>query len=164
ARLDADPNARRKVTALRLGAELVRERDVDLGIADGIADAVMARIASGDLPEVSDRDAAVPPPKPAEPAPAKVVPLAPRPKPAAPEPPVRPAANDKPPRLRSGESARRIYYLAAAAVAAAAALMVWGRTDPAPAPQPVAVQTAVAPPVAPAPPESAVAARADDSP
>lgn len=49
-RIDRDPTARNKVAALRLAGELVREREIDLGIADGIADAVMAKIAAGDLP------------------------------------------------------------------------------------------------------------------
>lgn len=45
-RIETDPTARRKVAALRLTGELVRERPIDLGIADGIADAVMAKIAA----------------------------------------------------------------------------------------------------------------------
>lgn len=142
AHVAADPVAKRKLAALRLTSDLVR--DAALGasakLADGIADDVMARIAAE----------AGPLPKPAE----KVVSLdgarADR------------ARRDEDPARAAKEQAgrsRTIFTLAAVAVAAAAAMAFWGRQPPE---TPVAMHdapTAVAPPPSSAAPRPAETAK-----
>lgn len=114
-----DPASRAKLAALKLAGELVREEALRRAdAADGIADRVMARIASAD-PDARRRDDADPAPS------GKVVPLRGR----GSRPDIAPpsaASNDN-------GAARRIYALAVAAVAVAAGLMIWGKMDP-PAP------------------------------
>ena len=109
AHLAVDAASRQKVAALRLAGELVRERALDDqvgGLSDGIADAVMAKIAAanGAAPEA-----------------AKVVDLGER----------RAAVLGE--RAREGvarkDTGRSIMMFAAVAVAAAAGMMIWGRTE-----------------------------------
>lgn len=114
-----DSGARHKVAALRLGGEMLRARaEAQFSAADSIADAVMGRIAAGDLPELTDADA---PPATANGAAGKVVPIGTKARGAGAPSEQRPApAND---------NSRRIWALTAAAVAAAAAFMIWGKVD-----------------------------------
>jgi hypothetical protein len=134
AHLARDASYRAKLTGLEVAAGMVREDALGSAFADGIADAVMARIERGDAkdgngagarPLAMDdlvRDAT---------RPSNTQRLAPKP------------AND---------NARGIFALAAVAVAAAAAMMIWGRMQADPtrtaSTVPAPVETVAAPPPA----------------
>lgn len=107
--LARNATGRAKFAALGVASDIVRERALSTaGKADGIADAVMAKIAAEGA---TSKEAA--PPKPIAITSAR----------GARETQGR---RGKPP---ANDNSRRIFTLAAVAVAAAAALMIWSRLD-----------------------------------
>ena len=133
------PAGSAKVSALNLVSGIVREQSLGSAAgADGIADAVMAKLTTNGAGAASTI--------PTKPSPIKALAGAPRAKPA-------------------NDNSRGIYALAALAVAAAAGLMLWGRMDTSSqAPErPVAAMPAT-PEQLPALPPPAKAAEATPSP
>jgi hypothetical protein len=129
-----------KVAQLNLASSILREQALDAaGKADGIADAVMAKIAAGGA--VAKETPAL-----------KLASLASKPAPSRRATRRERSAND---------NARAIFALAAVAVAAAAGLMIWGRMDAAPQHAPIAISTTS--PQSPALPSSAAPASEGDN-
>jgi hypothetical protein len=124
-----DLGSRAKVAGLDLSADVVRESAQSFRLADGIADAVMAKIEAGHEGGASGRHGAA----------------------------VRPVTASVLPKVRAlgkqpaNDNSRGIFALAALAVAAAAAMMIWGRVEAEP---PSATLTAPKPAEAAAPPPS----------
>ena len=111
--LAREPTARRKLSSLGLVSGLVRERAIAAASpADGIADALMARIAAETATNGVVHAKATP--LHAAAAPVKLAPVA-----------VITPSSAKP----ANDNSRGIFALAAVAIAAAAALMIWGRAD-----------------------------------
>lgn len=109
--LASDPEARAKLAGLEWVGEVLRERAEDER-ADGIADAVMARLAPEQGEAPTDQASA-------DEQPGEVVPLRAS-RQQAPRPLDRPAA--------ANDNARGIFALAAAAAAVAAGLYFWSRS------------------------------------
>lgn len=143
ARLASDSTFRAKLCGLELAAGMIRDDALASDAADGIADAVMARIERGDAVDGNG-------------AGARSIEMSDLVTEAG-----RPAASGALARKPANDNARGIFALTAIAVAAAAAMMVWGRMEVEP---PRAASTAPAPleTVAAAPtPAVAPSARAD---
>ncbi|WP_437875655.1 anti-sigma factor family protein [Sorangium sp. So ce513] len=144
-----DPSCRAKVAGLVTAADMIRDSALASSAADGIADAVMAKIQAEPVAKVDDAAGA----RPLAPSPAD-------------------EAARGPARLRgspANDNARGIFVLTAIAVAAAAALMVWGRTEPeapsAALPPPTTPEMlAPAPPALPAEPSAAPSADGEVQP
>lgn len=124
-----------KIAQFNLVSSLVRDQALDgAGKADGLADAVMAKIAAEDA---SAKEA--PPRAP--------IALASAPRALKAQARGERSAND---------NARGIFALAVVAVAAAAGLMIWGRMDATPQHAPIAISTTS--PQSPVPPASVTSA------
>jgi negative regulator of sigma E activity len=133
--LAEDAGARDKLATMQLLGSLLRETVDGESRADGITDAVMARVAS-------------------EPAPRRA---------AVPEAAVDPAAqHDMLRRARpANDNSRTIYAMALAAAAVAAGLFIWGRTGASDGQ--VAAQAPVGPPAVEAPAEPAAETLASEA-
>ncbi len=136
--LEHSEDARRKVDALRMASDIMRDHSEQSVPEIDIASAVMAKIESGDIGASEAKDAKVIELRPAKPL----------------------QQSGLKPEGGANDNARGIFALAAIAVAAAAAMMIWGRIDATPPqsaqvnkPAVVHTQEAIAPP-----PESAAPA------
>ena len=151
AKLATDRDARCQVAAMQLTRSLLRERVEQPGTsggssaADSIADLVMARIASNDLPQGEIDAAPAPMGRPNGAASgaraARLAPVADReagsPSPdGARGPRSLPHIGIPPSKRTANDNARTIWALAAVAVAAAAAFMIWGKTEAGPVANP----------------------------
>lgn len=112
--IQRDSVLRRKVAALSLSSDIVRENATSSAASFDIADAIMAKVADDKDASRDARDAA---PGSASVKVAEVKPL------------LRPGLGKATKGGASNDNARGIFALAAIAVAAAAGLMVWGRMD-----------------------------------
>jgi negative regulator of sigma E activity len=118
--LEEDAQARAKLKGLDLTGELVRHLSEQRAEGADFADAVMARIEAGDVPEDDDVPDAAPEPNDLD--------AVEEPEPEAREP--RRSARVGPVAAPANDNARRIFGLAAIAAAVAAGLFLWGRTEP----------------------------------
>jgi anti-sigma factor RsiW len=107
-----DPDCRAKVTGLEVAGRVVRDGALSSNLADGIADAVMARIAKGDM---GSSNGAVLQLRSASELSGQL------------DVPSKPQAQLR--QAPANDNARGISALAALGVAAAAALMIWTRAE-----------------------------------